>query len=179
MRRPSCLYWGLTFAIVFPWSSIGQSWPMSVVGMLSSRCRLPRPGTFRRNLTSLESTLQCIFPPVPRVDLPFFSLRCYLGLTLPGPWAELLAFRPSSTSSSMSIISLCSAQKDVLQKGRCESLPSHLLHMFTLKLLCGITPSPHHPYFFLLVSNHSSSLLSHLGLSFKKLPSRTFKFQLS
>lgn len=46
---------------------------MSVVGMLSSRCRLPRPGTFRRNLTSLESTLQCIFPPVPRVDPSIFQ----------------------------------------------------------------------------------------------------------
>lgn len=55
----------------------------------------------------------------------------------------------------MSIMSLCSAQKDVLQKERCESLPSNLLHMFTYKFLCKITPSPHHPHFFLLVSNHS------------------------
>lgn len=149
MRRPSCLYWGVTFAVVFPWSSIQWSWPPSVAGRLSSRSRISRDGTFRRNFTLQVSNLQCVFPPSDQsleLTLPLPSRQCYLGLTLPGPWAELLAFRSSSTSSSISISSLYSAQKDGLQIERCDPLASNLLYMFTCKFLCSITsvssPSP-------------------------------------
>lgn len=78
--RPSCLYWGLTFAIVFPWSFIGWSWPTSVVGMLSFRYRIPRADTFRRNLIFLESNFQCIFPPAARVGPSAFQSTVLLRI---------------------------------------------------------------------------------------------------